>query len=174
MIGDNITKKYRQNPPVYSRLTLHRAENTDDPNRLTSVVEALNSLENYQAIFPVHPRTRKASKYLDIEFRPHIQLIDPVGYLEMLFLEENSSFIVTDSGGVQKEAYYFKKPCITLRDQTEWEETVKSGWNILVGSDKDKIVESMRCLKKPKISPAFFGDGRASEKILEHLLYKCN
>ena len=110
----------------YYLLTLHRAENTDSYERLKSIVDALNTLTNFKGIFPIHPRTKKMLNKYNLNFKPHISLINPVGFLDMLRLEKECSFIVTDSGGVQKEAYFFNKPCITLRDQTEWVELVES------------------------------------------------
>ncbi len=118
-------------------LTLHRAENTDNPERLAAIVEALNSLDNFKGVFPIHPRTRKALQRQGQKLKAHIKVVEPVGFLEMLRLEEACDFVVTDSGGLQKEAYFFAKPCITLRDQTEWVETVEAGWNVIVGADKE-------------------------------------
>ena len=154
-------------------LTLHRAENTDNPERLAAIVEALNSLDNFKGVFPIHPRTRKALSKQGLELYPHIKLIEPVGFLEMLRMEEACEFIVTDSGGLQKEAYFFAKPCITLRDQTEWVETVKAGWNVIVGADKEKIVTAFNNLKsnsRPAHSPTFYGNGRAGTKIIEKII----
>jgi UDP-GlcNAc3NAcA epimerase len=156
-------------PPRFYLLTLHRAENTDDPRRLRSIVSALNRLEEFSAVFPVHPRTRKALDRWGLSFKPHVVLIEPVGFFQMLRLEEICDFIVTDSGGVQKEAYFFKKPCITLRDETEWVETVQSGWNTLAGADERIIAEAFRHLAVPASSPAFYGDGTTGRKVLEHL-----
>jgi UDP-GlcNAc3NAcA epimerase len=154
-------------------LTLHRAENTDNPERLAAIVEALNSLDNFKGVFPIHPRTRKALTKQGLELKPHVKLIEPVGFLEMLCLEEACEFIVTDSGGLQKEAYFFAKPCITLRDQTEWVETVKAGWNVIVGADKEKILNAFNDLKsnsRPAYSPSFYGNGLAGTKIVEKII----
>jgi UDP-GlcNAc3NAcA epimerase len=95
-------------------------------------------------VFPVHPRTRQAIEYLEIGFRPTIKLIEPVGYLDMVRLEQAARMILTDSGGIQKEAYWLGVPCITLRDETEWVETVEAGWNVLTGCDMDKIVSAVK------------------------------
>ena len=102
----------------FALLTLHRAENTDDPGRLRNIAAALNLLDDMRFVFPVHPRTKKIMASLGIELGSHIKKIEPVGYLEMIRLESECDFVVTDSGGVQKEAFFFGKPCVTLRDST--------------------------------------------------------
>jgi len=150
-------------------MTVHRAENTDNPARLTPIVKAINSLTSYKFIFPVHPRTRKILKQQNLEFSSHVKMIDPVGYLEMIAYESASSAILTDSGGVQKEAYFFRKPCITMRDSTEWVELVDSGWNTLTGADTDKIVNTVKNLKIPDEYPALYGDGNCASKICDIL-----
>jgi UDP-N-acetylglucosamine 2-epimerase len=108
--------------------TVHRSENTDDEARLTRILTAFNELEE-RVVFPVHPRTRKAIDRLDVRVKPHVDLIEPVGYLEMVALTEAARMVLTDSGGLQKEAYWLGVPCVTLRDETEWVETVAAGWN---------------------------------------------
>src|SRR5699024_7619702 len=125
----------------YLLITLHRAENTDDPSRLQSIVSALNSL-SIPAVLPLHPRTAHKMELYGLTFgNPRLQVVDPVGYLDMLRLEANASKILTDSGGVQKEAFLLNIPCITMRDETEWTETVDQKTNILVGADKREIIE---------------------------------
>ncbi|HFU75803.1 MAG TPA: UDP-N-acetylglucosamine 2-epimerase (non-hydrolyzing), partial [Arcobacter sp.] len=120
--------------------TIHRAENTDDENRLRGIFEALEEIAKLkQVILPLHPRTKKIIADLGINVE-QLTIIDPVGYLEMVWLIGNCELIMTDSGGLQKEAFFFKKPCITLRDETEWVELVENGFNVLVGADKEKIV----------------------------------
>lgn len=150
----------------YILTTIHRAENTNDINRLKSMIEALNECEE-NVILPLHPRTKKFISDYGLVFSENIKVIDPIGYLEMLMLEENSKMIVTDSGGVQKEAYFMGKPCITMRDETEWVETVKSGWNVVVGTDKEKILYNIKNFKPSKTQEPIFGDGKASYKILD-------
>ena len=157
--------------PNYYLATLHRAENTDDPKRLKSILKALNEIgKDVPIILPLHPRTKKIMKaYHLFPETQRITLIDPVSYLDMLTLEKNAKAILTDSGGVQKEAYWFGVPCFTLRDETEWVETIHSGWNILVGTGKKKIVEEVRQgegRKRPPKKRGIFGDGKASEKIV--------
>ena len=160
--------------PAYYLMTLHRAENTDDPKKLKSIFEALNEVgEKTHIVFPVHPRTRKMMKVYRLlsKFR-NIRFIDPVSYLDMLQLEKNAKAILTDSGGVQKEAYWFKVPCFTLREETEWVETVEEGWNVLVGMKAKRILKGIRNFKeKKKVSlKGVFGDGKASEKIVRTLM----
>lgn len=156
----------------YYLATLHRAENTDDPKRLKSILEALNKIGvDIPVILPLHPRTKKMIKahHLLTETK-RIQLIDPVSYLNMLILEKNAKAILTDSGGVQKEAYWLEVPCFTLREETEWVETVKSGWNVLVGKDVKRIVNEVRrggSRKPNRKGMGIFGNGKASEKIVQ-------
>ena len=164
----------RDNPQYYLA-TLHRAENTDDPKVLNSILKALNEIgRNTSVILPLHPRTKKMMKvhHLFSEFK-NIKFIEPVSYLNMLKLEKNAEAILTDSGGVQKEAYWFKVPCLTLREETEWVETVKSGWNVLVGTGPKKIVQGLNVFGKGRPSKrgmGIFGDGRASGKIIQILM----
>jgi UDP-GlcNAc3NAcA epimerase len=149
----------------YALLTIHRAENTDQPDRLRSILAGVAS-SGIPTIFPVHPRTRGV---LDAGVPENIRVIDPVGYLEMLQLEANADVIVTDSGGVQKEAYFAGRPCVTARDSTEWTETVEAGWNVLVGSDSAAIAAAMRTFRPATERPPVFGDGHAAERVVEVL-----
>jgi UDP-GlcNAc3NAcA epimerase len=154
--------------------TLHRAENTDDPKRLKSIFRALREIgKNIPVILPLHPRTRKMMKTYRLQGEVKgVKLIDPVSYLDMLKLEKNAKAILTDSGGVQKEAYWFRVPCYTLREETEWVETIQSGWNVLVGSKKENIVKAIRGRSERRIRSrrtGIFGDGKASEKIIKKI-----
>jgi len=135
-------------PKEYYLATIHRAENTDNYERLKNILEALSSLDK-PVIFPVHPRTRnKILEYkLDSLLKGSLVTVEPVGYLDMISLEKNAYAILTDSGGVQKEAFWLKVPCITLRAETEWVETVRYGWNRLVGADKEKILDAALNIK---------------------------
>lgn len=157
-------------PDDFILLTIHRAENTDDPMRLKSIVNAINALSEKNFIFPVHPRTKKILAEQRLEFASHVKLIEPVGYLEMLKYEEACTVVLTDSGGVQKEAFFFKKPCITMRDSTEWVELVDSGWNTLTGADSEKIISALKTVKIPGQYSELYGDGKTAEKIIEILL----
>jgi len=155
---------------AYALATVHRAENTDDSHRLQAIFEALEKIssEGLRVVLPLHPRTRKL--YDALRFSgAKIKIIEPVSYLDMLQLEQQARFILTDSGGVQKEAYWMKVPCITLRDETEWIETVEAGWNILAGAERDKIVESAKTDRKPSKQYSAYGDGKAGEKIVDIL-----
>ena len=161
--------------PQYYLATLHRAENTDDPKRLKSILKAFHEIgKEVPVVLPLHPRTKKVMKmhHLSPE-NDRVKLIEPVSYLNMLALERHARAILTDSGGVQKEAYWFKVPCLTLRDETEWVETVKSGWNVLVGAETGKILEGLKHIKNRKPFRSgieLFGDGKSGQKILQIIL----
>jgi UDP-GlcNAc3NAcA epimerase len=129
-------------PQRYSLATVHRAENTDDPSRLSGITRALLKISRSQAVvWPMHPRTRRGFSADDLSAfaTAGLRVIGPADYLDMLALEKNANVILTDSGGVQKEAYWFHVPCVTLREETEWVETVESGWNHLAGASEDSI-----------------------------------
>jgi UDP-N-acetylglucosamine 2-epimerase len=192
-------------PQRYILATVHRAENTDDPQRLSNIMAALAELaEREPVILPLHPRTKKIlertsnlehrtlnveprtlnieqsssveprtlniePRTLNIERPSSLRIINPVGYFDIIALEKSARILLTDSGGMQKEAYWLKVPCITLRDETEWVETVASGWNILTGAERDRIVTAVRTFKAPAAHPPLYGDGQAAEKILSIL-----
>ncbi len=156
-------------PESYYLATLHRAENTDHPARLSSILGALGTLDA-PVILPLHPRTKKYIAEQKIQLSESIKVIDPVGYLEMLALLNGCVKVLTDSGGLQKEAYFVKKPCITLRDETEWVETLVGNWNIICGADTEKIKKAVACQEIASEQNAAFGDGKAAEFILEYLL----
>ena len=153
----------------FALATIHRAENTDDPARLTAIVQALNKLP-VKVVLPLHPRTSKVIDNMGLKFASNILVTKPVGYFEILTLQMKCNCIITDSGGLQKEAYFVKKPCVTLRDQTEWVETVESGWNVLAGADKETIIQSVTNLSHPDNYQEYYGDGRTGQVILETLL----
>jgi UDP-N-acetylglucosamine 2-epimerase len=163
--SDILTSVYLQSRR-YALVTIHRAANTDSPVRMAQIIDALNQVEE-TIIFPVHPRTRKALTQFAIPLAEHIHLIEPVGYFDMLVLEENARLIATDSGGVQREAYSLGIPCLTLRDETEWMETVHAGWNQLVGADSATIVNAWFTAQKPPKHPPLFGDGTAASRIVQ-------
>jgi UDP-N-acetylglucosamine 2-epimerase len=160
----NVLERLTLEPGGYALVTVHRANNTDDTQRLRAIVEALNSVSE-RVVFPVHPRTRNALRGIDAVFAAHVLLTEPASYYDMMVLEENARLIATDSGGVQREAYYFAKPCITLRDETEWTETVEAGWNLLVGADCRKIVDAWFHFQPPVEHPPVLGDGTAAQQI---------
>jgi UDP-N-acetylglucosamine 2-epimerase len=143
--GRRILSELDLIPKEYLLLTIHRAENTDNLNRLGSILLALAETKE-KVVFPIHPRTKNALKKIKkllSKDNGNFLCIKPVGYLDMLALEKNARKILTDSGGIQKEAYWLRVPCITLRDETEWVETVKSGWNIIAGANKSNIVKAV-------------------------------
>ena len=153
--------------------TVHRAENTDDEKRLRSIFEALDEIaKETQIILPLHPRTKKNVESLKLNIR-NLTLIEPVGYLEMVWLIAHCSFVMTDSGGLQKEAYFFEKQCITLREETEWIELIECGANTLVGADKEKILEASinkSIFNRENLRLDLYGAGKASENIIKELL----
>jgi len=141
--GGPLAKEWQSGAFILA--TVHRAENTDDPRRLGSIFGALERIarEVCPVVLPLHPRTRKSLALAGVEPR-HVNVIRPVSYLEMLLLEGRARFILTDSGGVQKEAYFARVPCVTLREETEWVETLENRCNVLAGADEDTIVEAVR------------------------------
>lgn len=162
-----ISEHLRLIPHEYYLLTLHRAENTDDPERLKAIINTLKET-GLKIVFPVHPRTlHKLQEYgIGIE-ATNLIAIEPVGYFDMLQLELQAAAILTDSGGVQKEAYMAKVPCITFREETEWLETVKAGWNRLAGADPVAIGEALQLNWVSQDYPQLFGDGTAAQKVAD-------
>ncbi len=149
----------------YYLSTIHRPENTDNPQRLQSIFSAFTELDK-PVILPLHPRTKGMLE--NIKYGQNVKIIDPVGYLEMIYLLKHSSKVLTDSGGLQKEAYFMEKACITLRDQTEWIETLENNWNFIVAADKDRILEKIKVNNLGARSNAF-GDGQAAQKIIDEI-----
>jgi UDP-GlcNAc3NAcA epimerase len=146
--------------------TIHRAENTDDISKLQNILKGLE-LSNKNIILPLHPRTVKKIKEYNLSLSKNIYIVEPVGYLEMVWLEVNSQLIVTDSGGVQKEAYFHNKYCITLREETEWVELVSNGYNVLAGSNPDLISSTLANKTNSEIlNKDIYGNGDTSQKIL--------
>lgn len=162
--------------PGFILATLHRAENTDDEGRLKSIFDALSRISlKTRVVLPLHPRTRQKLAALDLEF-PNITLLDPVGYFDMIALIRASCMVMTDSGGLQKEAYFFSRPCITLRDETEWVELVEVGANVLVGADPERIhmAVSMMSARSIDFSGNLYGGGKAASGIVDVLLNTCS
>lgn len=155
-------------PQKYLLATIHRAENTDDPENLKKIFTAFSRLP-FEIILPLHPRTRNM---LDetTKIPPQVHIIEPVGYLQMLKLTIDAYKVLTDSGGLQKEAYFLGKPCITLRTETEWVETLHDHWNIVTGSNPDLIIEAVHAPIPSTPRQSGFGDGNAADIILEKLL----
>ena len=162
-------------PKEFILCTIHRQENTDDQVNLGSIIEALNVIsKDKQIILPLHPRTqKKIIEYkLDSKINENILITDPVGYLEMIYLLKNSSFVITDSGGLQKEAFFFHKLCLTVRNETEWVELVEHGFNVTCGSDYGSILANYNRLKNftPDFNINLYGNGAASKIIVESLI----
>ena len=149
----------------YALATAHRSGNVDDKIKLTEIIQGLSAIEA-PVILPLHPRTKKMLGEFDLAFSGQVRVIEPVGYLDMLLLEKNAECILTDSGGVQKEAYLFGVRCITMRAETEWVETVEAGWNTLSGANGDKIADSYYDLHPTGDRPDVYGDGNAADKIV--------
>jgi UDP-GlcNAc3NAcA epimerase len=146
--------------------TIHRAENTNDPVRLKEICKGLSE-SGEQIVLPLHPRTQKFIADYGIQLGSNVRVIEPVGYLDMVRLESACKKIVTDSGGVQKEAFFLAKPCITMRDETEWVETVQNGWNVIVGADSEKIKDAITNFKPTNERKSYFGNGNASELMID-------
>jgi UDP-N-acetylglucosamine 2-epimerase len=155
-------------PGSYLLATVHRPANTDDQQNLSSILRALASTDEV-VVFPAHPRASQAMERLGLEVSSNVRLLEPVSYLDMLALEKNARLILTDSGGVQKEAYFFGVPCLTLREETEWVETTEAGWNLMVGANEQRIEEALHEFRPQGERPPLFGDGKASQRIALHL-----
>ncbi|MEO9275018.1 UDP-N-acetylglucosamine 2-epimerase (non-hydrolyzing) [Marinomonas sp. 5E14-1] len=172
LFGKSAVAPHGTLPEKFVLTTLHRAENTDNPERLANIVCALNEVHErvMPVVLPFHPRTRKLIAQQGLELNVH--LIDPVGYFEMVWLLDHCDLVLTDSGGVQKEAFFFGKACVTMRDQTEWEELIEEGVNELVGADTDKIIDTVTRNVGRKVidTKQLYGGGQASQKIVTKLL----
>jgi len=172
-----ILQKLHLNSKEYLLATVHRPYNTDSTENLGNILQAFLEIGE-TIVFPVHPRTQQKIAELDVTIEREytnskVKMIDPVGYIDMLMLEQNARLILTDSGGMQKEAYFLKIPCITLRPETEWVETVEAGWNKVVGADKEKILQAVSENTCPITQAQIFGDGLAARKIVA-ILASCN
>lgn len=156
----------------YLLATIHRPYNTDNPTELRNILNAFAEIQE-TIVFPVHPRTRKKLDelgFMNSTAASNLKLIEPVGYLDMLMLEQHARLILTDSGGIQKEAFFFGVPCVTLRPETEWVETVELGWNVLTSSNTQQIVDAVTKHQWPTTQPApVFGDGNAANRIVDLL-----
>jgi UDP-N-acetylglucosamine 2-epimerase len=147
----------------YVLATVHRNYNTDDPQRLQQVLDCLGR-SPWRVTFPMHPRTRARLEAWDLSVPANVDLVDPVPYTRMLELERGAQAIATDSGGVQREAYLWGVPCVTLREETEWVDTVETGWNTIVGVDADAFAAAL-ARPRPAARPPIFGDGNAAQRI---------
>lgn len=170
-----ILRRLHVSPRAYALATIHRAENTDVESRLRGIIGALETINHaLPVVFPIHPRARKMLGEALNNDGSHLALtlIEPVGYLDMVALESQAAVIITDSGGVQREAFWNGVPCVTVRSETEWAETVSAGLNILVGAETQKIVESVfEVIHQPRSAPSnAFGDGHAAQQVAKHLV----
>lgn len=161
-------------PYEFALCTVHRAENTDSPERLAAIFAALENIsETLPVVLPLHPRTKAKLTAADYDFEnSKIRFISPVGYLEMVWLLSHCRFVLTDSGGLQKEAYFFSKPCITMRDETEWVELVENGFNVLAGAETANIVSLAEKFGKQAdldFSTRLYGNGNAGQFIVQYL-----
>jgi UDP-N-acetylglucosamine 2-epimerase len=159
-------------PQRFALMTLHRAENTDAPERIASIFSGI-SRSPLPVVFPVHPRTLKTMKDRNVSLPGNVIPCEPVGYREMTALVNAAEFVLTDSGGLQKEAYWAGKPCVTLRDETEWTETVESGWNILTGADTDRIAAALASPPAGSSRPQLYGDGKSAERMVSYIKACC-
>lgn len=173
--SSDILAKHGLVAKQYALATIHRAENTDSPELLSNIFSAIADLSRtLPVVLPLHPRTRKklSDMGIDVKAGDALHLIEPVGYLDMVMLERNAALVATDSGGVQKEAFFYKVPCVTFRRETEWTELVEAGWNVLVdpGSQELANVLKSRIASQGKQDFAPYGDGTAAAKIISLIL----
>jgi UDP-GlcNAc3NAcA epimerase len=168
--NDRLSTKLGLETATFGVVTIHRAENTDDPMRFDAIVAALSKLADtgLPLVWPVHPRARDLVTARELPAGIH--LLEPATYNEMLWLLRDAAVVLTDSGGLQKEALWSGRPCVTMRDSTEWTETVDSGWNVLVGADTDRIVEAALALRPTGSPPPIYGDGNAADAVVGILL----
>lgn len=172
--GSDVMARHGLTPKSFVLATVHRAENTDDPQRLQGILEALTAVASAQCplLLPLHPRTRATLKNRGLEplleRNRAVKIVEPVPFLDMIVLEQQAKLILTDSGGVQKEAYFHRVPCVTLRDETEWVETIEAGWNQLAGADPARINAAVAAAR-PGRSIDEYGEGNAAGKVLELL-----
>jgi UDP-GlcNAc3NAcA epimerase len=170
----DFLKTYRLSPKSFGLITIHRADSTDNLVTLRNVVTGLiKASRELPLVWPVHPRTKKMLSLLNIDNFESVSLIDPIGYLDMLTAQQNASVIITDSGGVQKEAYFLRVPCITMRTETEWTETVTSGWNKLIsplGNNSELSECILNSINSQGEEVQLYGDGFAAQRIVESAL----
>jgi UDP-GlcNAc3NAcA epimerase len=166
--GGEILRRHNLDAKGYLLATVHRSENTDDPARLAGILNAFDRIKE-PIIFPIHPRTRKAIAAQSFRVRSHVRMVDPLGYVEMTALSASARMILTDSGGLQKEAYWLGVPCVTLREETEWVETVAHGWNVLAGQASDGIVGAVNSFVAPASRPSLYGKGCVAAACIDLL-----
>jgi UDP-N-acetylglucosamine 2-epimerase len=167
-IETEVLTHHNARPGAYYLATVHRAASTDDTGTLRALFEAFGRLD-LPVVLPLHPRTRAAMVSAGIKAPSNVYLTDPVSYIEMLALERNARAILTDSGGVRREAYFLSIPCVTLRTESEWPETVATGWDVLAGADVERIASAAQRPKPQTPPPPLFGDGHTADRIVEIL-----
>ena len=173
----NIIEKLKLDDKKFVLATIHRNTNTDEPNRLKDILEKLNAIAtqtNYSVVFPIHPRTKKLIKEFDLAYLlQNIIVIEPLSFFDMIVMENYASLILTDSGGVQKEAYFYHKPCIIMRQETEWIEILQAGAGALEPQNIDEFLSLVNKFinHPPTIFPAYFGNGHTAQYICEKLLF---
>jgi UDP-N-acetylglucosamine 2-epimerase len=169
-LTQGLRRKYGLFDENFGVLTLHRRENVDFRNRLESIVDALNHMK-FRIVFPLHPRTKECLEKESLTLNDNIIVVPPVSYEQMIALVDQSSLLITDSGGLQKEAYLLNTPCVTIRDNTEWVETVKAGANVLSSTQSEDILHKVSQMweKNLNTNPSVYGDGKATERILNIL-----
>jgi UDP-N-acetylglucosamine 2-epimerase len=166
-----VLQQYNLQAKAYVLATIHRAGNTGSKEQMQAVLDCLR-ISPWPVVLPAHPRTLAAAQQFGVSFPENVQVVEPVGYLTMLALQKNARYVMTDSGGVQKEAFLLATPCITLRSETEWVETAAAGWNHVVGLDRQKIAQLFSGYQRGKKPPPIFGDGDAASKIVHLLAYE--
>lgn len=173
--NSNILSQLHLDSKTYILFTMHRYENTTNPTKLLAIIKVMQCLNNITFVFPIHPRTKKILKlnnlYDRLDSCKNVKIVQPIGYVDFVQLMRNAYKIVTDSGGIQKEAFLLSIPCVTIRENTEWVETVSEGWNILVGTDVERVVNSIRnWYPTQRNRSKVFGDGNTSEIISKKIL----
>jgi len=163
-----VLSRHGVEPGAYYLATVHRAASTDDTATLSALFDAFSRLD-MPVVLPLHPRTRAAMAFAKVEAPTNVRISDPVSYIEMLALERNARAILTDSGGVRREAYFLGIPCVTLRTESEWPETLATGWDVLAGANVDLIVSAAQRPRPEAPPPPLFGDGHAADRIVEIL-----
>jgi UDP-GlcNAc3NAcA epimerase len=171
--ASSILHKWNLIPKQYYLATIHRAQTTDNSHKLANILTAFQQVE-MPIILPLHPRTRKVIEQSDtltqlVADIPNLHIIESVSYLDMLLLEKHAALILTDSGGVQKEAYFHRTPCITMRNETEWVETLETGWNRLVGTNTQRILQAVKTTAVPPTEITEYGTGHAAQTIINIL-----
>ena len=167
----NIVQELSLSQTKFSLMTLHRKENVDSKASLERIFSGI-ARSGIDTVFLIHPRTTKMIEGFGLKIPSNVRVIAPVGYIDMLALIEASSLVMTDSGGLQKEAYFLNKPCVTLREETEWIELVDAKVNVLVGSDPELILSALSKTDWPEQFNEVYGDGHAAERIAEDLLHR--